>query len=173
LTAEEFRDSILAVSDVLRRSERGGPSFRDFVIEKPQHSPHYQYHLHDFDDASAYRRTIYRFVVRSQPQPMLTALDCADPSISVPKRDESTTSLQALTQWNHRLVEAMCRRFAARMTREAPSDAGGRVTWACRVTLGRSPDQRERRLLRVLLEEHGAPTLARVLINTSAFTYVD
>ena len=173
LTAEEFRDSILAVSGVLRRSERGGPSFRDFVIEKPQHSPHYQYHLHDPDDASAYRRTIYRFVVRSQPQPMLTALDCADPSISVPKRDESTTSLQALTQWNHRLVEATCRRFAARMNREAPSDTCGRVAWACRVALGRGPDQRERRVLRGLLEEHGEATLARVLMNTSAFTYVD
>ena len=28
-----------------------------------------------------YRRSVYRFIVRSQPQPFMTALDCADPSM--------------------------------------------------------------------------------------------
>src|SRR5690606_35037552 len=87
MSAEEFRDSVLEVSGKLDRKV-GGEPFQDFVIEKPQHSPHYQYHLHDPHDPASHRRTIYRFVVRSQPQPMLTTLDCADPSMSVPERDE-------------------------------------------------------------------------------------
>ena len=115
LTAEEFRDTVFAVSSALRVDQRGGTSFKDFVVEHPQHSPHYEYHLHDPDDPASHRRTIYRFVVRSQPHPMLTTLDCADPSISIARRDESTTALQALAQWNNRLVVAMSKRFAARL----------------------------------------------------------
>lgn len=170
LTAEEFRDSILATAGVLRLEDRGGPSFQDFVIEKPQHSPHYEYHLHDPNDAKAFRRTIYRFVVRSQPQPMLTTLDCADPSISTPQRDESTTALQALTQWNHRLVEAMSGHLRNRLAGLSRPEAVG---MACRLVWGREPDEAERQVLEPLLREHGPATLARVLFNSSAFTYVD
>jgi hypothetical protein len=172
LTAEEFRDSIMAVSGVLQVEARGGPSFRDFIVEKPEHSPHYQYHLHDPHDPVTHRRSIYRFVVRSQPQPMLTALDCADPSISVPMRDESTTALQALTQWNNRLVEAMSQRFAERLQREA-NGFEKQIELGCQLALGRNPTASEQRVLRQLLLDHGTETLARVLLNTSAFTYVE
>lgn len=173
LTAEEFRDSLLAVSGALRLQPRGGRSFRDFVIEKPQHSPHYQYHLHDPGDPASHRRTIYRFVVRSQPQPMLTSLDCADPSISVPRRTESTTALQALTQWNNRLVEAMSTLFAARLEREAPASTERRLQRACELALGRPPDSHEKPVLMKILGSEGEATLARVLVNMSAFTYVE
>lgn len=172
LTAEEFRDSLLMVSGVIDR-EMGGPSFQDFVIEKPQHSPHYQYHLHDPDDPESHRRSIYRFVVRSQPQPMLTTLDCADPSISVPERDESTTALQALTQWNHRFVEAMASQFADRLRVDAPKSAAGKVEFACLLALGREPSVKERDILTNHLEEHGESSFARVLFNMNAFVYVD
>jgi len=172
LTAEEFRDSIMTVSGVLQVDLRGGPSFRDFIVEKPEHSPHYQYHLHDPHDPATHRRSIYRFVVRSQPQPMLTALDCADPSISVPMRDESTTALQALTQWNNRLVEAMSQRFAERLEREA-TGIENQVELGCQLVLGRPPTASEQQVLHELLTTHGAQTLARVLLNMSAFTYVE
>ncbi len=39
LTAEEFRDSVLSVSGTLNRAA-GGKPFQDFIIEKPEHSPH-------------------------------------------------------------------------------------------------------------------------------------
>jgi hypothetical protein len=172
LTAEEFRDAVLAVSGALRVEGRGGPSFQDFVIEKPQHSPHYQYHLHDPADAASHRRSIYRFVVRSQPQPFLTALDCADPSLSVAARDESTTALQALVQWNNRLVEVMSRRLAERLDREARSPEE-RVNLACELALARPPLEEERRSLLAHLQQHGPASLARVIFNMNAFVYVD
>ena len=52
LEAEAVRDSILAVAGKLDLT-MGGQSFRDFVVEKPEHSPHYQYHLHDPEDPKA------------------------------------------------------------------------------------------------------------------------
>ncbi len=168
LSAEEFRDSLLSTAGVLRLEPRGGPSFQDFVIEKPQHSPHYQYHLHDPNDAAGHRRSIYRFIVRSQPQPFLTSLDCADPSQSVPRRDESTTALQALAQWNNRLVEAMSVQFGERLAR-APDP----VAFAFQIALGRSPTADERAALTGHLQAHGPAALARVVFNLNAFVYLD
>jgi len=104
---------------------------------------------------------------------MLTTLDCADPSMSVPERDESTTALQALTQWNHRFVEAMSRRFAERIETEAPESLEEKVTFACRLALGREPMPEERDILTEQLREHGEPNFARLLFNLNAFVYVD
>jgi len=179
LSAEEFRDSLLAVSGALDQAsmggmgKMGGPGFRDFVLERPQHSPTYRYDLHDPDDPAGHRRSVYRFVVRSQPQPMLTTLDCADPSMSVPARDESTTALQALTQWNHPFVEAMSRRFAQRLGAESADDPAALVERACRLALGRAPEEEEAAILQEHLESHGPESLARVVFNLNAFLYVD
>lgn len=168
LTAEEYRDSVLAAAGALRVEERGGPSFMDFVIEKPQHSPHYEYHLHDPREAKSHRRTIYRLVVRSQPQPFLTSLDCADPSQSVPQRDESTTALQALTQWNNRLVEAMAARWGEQL-----KGSGDAVGQAFQAAVGHEPSTEERRVLTEHAKAHGPAALARVMFNLNAFVYLD
>jgi hypothetical protein len=168
LTAEEYRDSVLAAAAVLKLDDQGGPSFQDFVIEKPQHSPHYQYHLHDPLDPKGHRRSVYRFIVRSQPQPFLTSLDCADPSQSVPQRDESTTALQALTQWNNRLVEAMSEKVAERFQNEPDP-----VKVAYQQVLARLPSAQEETVLTQYLNAHGPASLARVLFNLNAFVYVD
>ena len=177
LTAEEYRDSVLWISGSLRAKDRGGPSFKDFVVEHPQHSPHYEYHLHDPSDPKTHRRTIYRFVVRSQPQPMLTTLDCADPSISVARRDESTTALQALVQWNNRSIETMSVNFAKRL-RESPSSAAQQPTAAlidsgCWLAWGRKPHPMERQTLSELISATNIETFCRVLFNSSALMYVE
>lgn len=168
LTAEEYRDSVLAAAAVLKLDDQGGPSFQDFIIEKPQHSPHYQYHLHDPLDPKGHRRSVYRFIVRSQPQPFLTSLDCADPSQSVPQRDESTTALQALTQWNNRLVEAMSEKVAERFQSEPDP-----VKVAFQQVLARLPSAQEQAVLTRYLQAHGPAALARVLFNLNAFVYID
>ena len=66
-----------------------GPAFQDFVVEHPEHSPHYEYDLQPPDDPKIDRRAIYRFLARSKPQPFMTVLDCADPSMQVEKRIET------------------------------------------------------------------------------------
>ncbi len=114
LDAESIRDSVLLAAGRLRR-QMYGPSFQAFVIEKPEHSPHYEYDKSDPDDPRTHRRTVYRFLVRSQPDPFLQTLDCADPSQIVDKRDESITALQALALLNNRFLVRMAEHMAQRI----------------------------------------------------------
>ena len=114
LEAEAVRDSILLVAGDLD-FKMGGPSFKDFVVTHPENSPHYEYQLNDPENPAIYRRSIYRFLVRSQQQPWMAALDCADPSLLVDKRNQTITPLQALAQLNNQLMVVMAKHFAARL----------------------------------------------------------
>jgi hypothetical protein len=171
LEAEAVRDSILSASGKLDRT-MGGPSFQDFVIEKPEHSPHYQYHLHDPDDPRSHRRAVYRFVVRSKSQPFMAALDCADPSLAVDKRNETITPQQALALLNNRLSVAMAKHFAVRVQKLA-DDFPGRMTAAYRIALGRDPTVGERDVLVAYAKEHGMANACRVILNLNEFVFVD
>jgi Protein of unknown function (DUF1549)/Protein of unknown function (DUF1553)/Planctomycete cytochrome C/F5/8 type C domain len=171
LEAEAIRDSVLMVAGRLDRSA-GGPGFRDFAVEHPEHSPHYEYKLFNPDDPSAYRRSVYRFIVRSQPQPFLTALDCADPSASVDKRNESTTALQALALLNDRLMVAMAGHFAGRLEREA-GDLPTRIDRAFLLALARRPTPLEREALFAHASKFGLPNACRVIFNLNEFVFVD
>lgn len=167
LEAEAIRDTVLLVAGKMNL-ERGGPSFRDFVIEKPQHSPHYRYDKADPDDPATHRRSIYRFLVRSQPQPLMDALDCADPSLLVAKRNETTTSLQALAMMNNRFLLRMAEHTAAALAQER-DPVGTLVTRA----LGRPVTADERTLLEQLARDHGLAALVRATFNLNEFSYVD
>jgi mono/diheme cytochrome c family protein len=171
LEAEAVRDSLLAVAGKLDLA-MSGPSFQDFVIEKPEHSPHYQYHLHDPDDPKAHRRAIYRFVVRSKQQPFMAALDCADPSLAVEKRNETVTPQQALALLNNRLAVAMARHFADRVEKLGRND-GDRVAAAVRLALARDPTPTEREALTAYVKEHGLANACRVILNLNEFVFVD
>ena len=172
LEAESLRDAVLAVAGKLDLT-MGGPSFRDFVIEKPEHSPHYQYHLADVEDPRLHRRAIYRFLVRSQPQPLMAALDCADPSMSVDRRNETNNSLQALALFNNRLLVAMAAHFANRVTRDAGADPETAVGRAVELALGRPASESERHLLADLARTHGLQQACRAIFNLNEFVFVD
>ena len=162
LRAEEVRDSVLQVAGALNPT-MGGPSFRDFKF-KDDHTPKYWYHLHDPNDPKTHRRTIYRFIARSQTQPFLTTLDCADPSQMVPKRDETTTALQALALMNNPFMTAMSEKFAARAKN---------IDEAIWLALGRAPAKPERQALNNYAKKHGMSATARLLFNLNEFAYVD
>lgn len=171
LEAEAVRDSVLAVAGKLDRT-MDGPSFRDFVLERPEHSPHYEYQLHDPEDPKSQRRSIYRFLVRSQPQPFMRVLDCADPSMSVDRRNETLNALQALALMNNQLTVAMAKHFAARMEREAGSTEA-RIERAFRVALGRAPSANEQATLVAFAGQHGLVNACRVILNLNEFAFVD
>jgi len=152
----------------------GGPSFQDFVITHPEHSPHYEYALHDPDDAKTHRRSIYRFIVRSQQQPFMTALDCADPSMRVDKRNESLSPLQALAMMNNGLMVSMARHFAARVERDTP-EAGldARIRRAFLLALARLPGEDETMALARYARENGLENACRVVLNLNEFSFID
>jgi len=171
LEAEAIRDSFLSVAGKLDRGLYG-PGFQDFVIDKPEHSPHYEYHLHDPEDPKTHRRSVYRFIVRSQLQPFMATLDCADPSLMVDKRNQTISPLQALALLNNKLCVAMAGHFAARVEKLA-NDLPGQVTAAYRLALGRSPEKVELDDLVSYARRHGLANACRVIMNLNEFVFVD
>lgn len=172
LDAESVRDATLAVSGTLDLT-MGGPGWQDFVIERPEHSPHYKYDKADPADVKTWRRSIYRFIVRSQMQPFMTTLDCADPSIRVDKRNESVSPAQALTLLNNGFMVTQAAQFAARVEKEAGPSPQAQVEHAFRLAFGHAPGREQMTRLTVFTKERGLPNLCRLILNLNEFVFVD
>jgi hypothetical protein len=171
LSAEEIRDSILAISGSLDPS-MGGPGFYLFKLEKTEHSPHFEYHKFDPSDPASHRRSIYRFIARSQPDPYMTTLDCADSSQSTPKRVETLTALQALSLLNNRFSLQMAQRFADRLQAER-DDLPSQLDRAFWLLVQREPTDDERTRLAEYAGQHGLANACRLLFNLSEFVFLD
>jgi mono/diheme cytochrome c family protein len=172
LEAEAVHDAVLAASGKLDL-KAGGPGWRDFVIEHPEHSPHYKYDLADPNDPATWRRSIYRFIVRSQTQPFMTVLDCADPSMRVDKRNESVSPAQALALLNNGFMVVQATHFAARVKADAGDDVGAQIDRAFRLATGRAPRAEEKEKLTAFALHHGMANACRVILNLNEFTFVD
>ncbi|MEQ1905068.1 MAG: DUF1553 domain-containing protein [Pirellulaceae bacterium] len=172
LEAEAVRDAVLSVSGTLDL-KMGGPGWQDFVIEHPEHSPHYEYELANPEDRSHWRRSVYRFIVRSQTQPFMTVLDCADPSMRVDRRNQSISALQALALLNNGLMLVQAKEFAGRVSREAGEDLSAQVVRAYQLAFGREPDDAEREALVALGKTHGLENVCRTLFNLNEFVWID
>jgi hypothetical protein len=170
LDAETIRDGVLAVAGRLDL-KMGGPGFRAFGF-KDDHSPHYSYGEYDPDDVSTQRRSVYRFVVRSAPDPFMETLDCADPSQIVAKRNETLTPLQALALLNNRFMLRMSEHFAARVEKMA-GDVEARVEAACRLAYGRGATEVERRTVGEVAKRYGMASACRLILNSNEFVFVD
>ncbi len=170
LEAEAIRDSALLAAGKLDL-KMYGPAFQDFVVEHPEHSPHYEYHLFDPNDPSAYRRSVYRFLARSKPQPFMTVLDCADPSMQVDQRIETLSPLQALALFNNGFMLAMSKHLATRV--EKAGDLAAQVNAAFRFTLGREPSKAESEALTAHSKQHSLANTCRVMLNLNEFVFVD
>lgn len=171
LDAEEIRDSILLLSGQMQWT-MGGPGYFLFALEKPEHSPHFEYHKFNPADETSHRRSIYRFRVRSQPNPWMSNLDCADSSQSTPRRNQTETSLQALSLWNNRFNLHAAQEMAERLEEQNP-DVNEQIELAFGMTLQRSPTDEEAREFREFCEAHGLANTCRCLLNLSEFVYLD
>jgi mono/diheme cytochrome c family protein len=171
LDAESIRDSVLAVSGKLR-PQMYGPGY-DLFRFKDDHSP-----IYDHLDVSrsthpdTWRRTAYRFVVRSVPNPFLETLDCADPNINVPVRNTTVTALQALALLNNPFMLQQAEFFAERV-RKMESESAKQVDAAYRLAFGRLPTPTERADLVRYAERHGLANACRLLFNANEFMFVD
>lgn len=172
LDAEAVHDATLAVSGTLDLA-MGGPGWQDFVIEHPEHSPHYHYDKADPTDVKTWRRSIYRFIVRSQMQPFMTALDCADPSQRVDKRNESVSPAQALTMLNNGFMVTQAAQFAKRVKKEAGPAVPAQVERAWRLAFGHAPSAGDTIKLSAFAKERGLANLCRLILNLNEFVFVD
>src|SRR5262249_41171008 len=110
--------------------------------------------------------------VRSQTQPWMTALDCADPSMRVDKRNESLSPLQALALLNNGFLVTQARHFADRLQRESPNLARQieRANW---LAFGRAPTAAERKKYIAFARAYGLSNLCRALLNLNEFAFTD
>ena len=169
IEAEAIRDSVLAVSGKLNL-QRGGPGFEDFKYQEA-YAPIYTYVT--ADKPSLWRRSIYRYIVRTTPDRFLTTLDCPDPANLTPKRMTTTTPLQSLALYNNDFMLRQSRYFAQRLEREAGKEPSSQVRRAFELAFGRPVTKKELELSLVVIREHGLFTFCRSLFNTNEFVYVD
>ena len=170
LDAETLRDSVLAVSGKLNE-EQGGPGFRDFRYTEA-YAPIYDYITPDKPEL--WRRSIYRFVVRTTPHPLMTTLDCPDPANLTPVRPQTTTALQALALSNNGFMLQQARYMASRIeseTKDKPAEV--KVHRAFELAFQRPPTDGEFRAAKSLVDEEGLFALCRAMMNANEFVYVD
>ena len=148
-----------------------GPGYDLFGFEE-DHSPRYKYEEHNPDTPDSLRRTVYRFIVRSVPDPFMESLDCADPSRNVPVRNTTITALQALALLNNKFMVRQAEHFAARIEKSS-NDLPSQIETAYRLALGRDPTVEESKLLTEYAKQHGLANLCRLIFNTNEFLFVD
>ncbi|HZT78874.1 MAG TPA: DUF1553 domain-containing protein, partial [Gemmataceae bacterium] len=169
LEAEAIRDSILAASGKLDR-RMGGPGYN--LWEKNTNyvtvfRPKAELGPEEF------RRMVYQFKPRTQQDPTFGVFDCPDAALARPRRESSTTVLQALNLLNGRLIVQQADYFAERLRREAGDDPERQVELAFRLAFGRPPTGRERSAAAALVRQHGTAALCRAVYNANEFVYVD
>ena len=168
LEAEALRDSILAVSGKLDL-RMGGPGFRLYRYSVDIAAIYHP--LEEFDE-STLRRAIYHQSVRAVRPGLLGPFDCPDSAFSAPRREVSTTPLQALALLNGRFSVQQAEFMAQRIAAEVGSHPGAQVDRAFGLAFGRKPEPPEREAAIELIEGEGLAAFCRAVINTNEFIFV-
>jgi hypothetical protein len=173
LTAEEVRDSMLAVAGRLNR-KAGGPSVVvpvDDDLLNQLYTP--SQWVVTRDPAEHDRRSVYLLAKRNLRLPFLGAFDQPDAATSCPRRESSTHALQALEMLNGSFANDLAKAFADRLRREAGTDPSAQVELAYRLSASRPPTSRERELGIEFLRTQPLSEFALAVFNLNAFLYVD
>jgi hypothetical protein len=165
-----IRDSILKVAGQLN-TVMGGPGFRDFKMYR--HKGSWVYDPIDPEGSEFNRRSIYRTWARGNVHPLLSPLDCPDPSTTTPTRSITTTPLGALSLMNTSFVLRMSDRFAERLQLEAGDDVKAQITIGFRLAYGRDPRAVEIGPCHDFIAENSLAAFCRVLFNANEFLYVN
>ena len=172
LDAEQVRDAILRVSDCLDL-RMGGPGDMQFDIQPGIHvTPKVDYTKFDVASPTARRRSVYRFLFRTLPDPFMDALDCPAGDQLTPSRNAGVTVQQTLAMWNNAFVAHYGERFAARIESLAKTTED-RVTLACELALNRPPSLEEIADLEAYAEKHGLANLCRLILNSNEFMFIN
>ena len=151
----------------------GGPPDRQFLASKGIHvTPTLDYDGFNVDSAAARRRSVYRFVFRTVPDPLMEALDCPDASQFTPKRTSSVTSLQALAMLNNRFIVRYCEHIANRFENQF-DDPKSRIQHLFEWAYGRPPTEIELDAVNKYVEKHGLANTCRIVVNSNEFMFVN
>ncbi len=183
LSAEEVRDSMLAVSGQLN-PKMAGPSIYPPIPKEVlagQSVPGQGWHTSGPEEAA--RRSVYVHIKRSLLVPILSHHDQADTDSSCPVRHTTTVPTQALGMLNGEFTNEQATAMAGRLRREAPAGLEAQVRRAIRLTSGREPSAHEVRkdldFIRDLRsnanlgEEDALRYYCLMMLNTNEFIYLD
>lgn len=183
LTAEEIRDSLLALSGTLNLKMYGPGVYPAIPPEvmAGQSMPGKGWGRSPPEEQA--RRSIYIHVKRSLLVPILESFDLAETDRSSPVRFSTTQPTQALAMLNSRFLNEQAALFADRLRREAGEDLYAQVRLALRLATSRDPGEAEVRrgieLIETLASRDGlGPEAARrafalVVLNLNEFLYLD
>jgi hypothetical protein len=160
LSAEEIRDSVLAVSGNLNRKAMYGPSIYPLIppeVLQGQSQPGKGWGKSSPEERA--RRSIYIHIKRSLQLPILESFDVADLDSSCPVRFSTTQPTQALGMLNGEFLNTQAGIFAEFLKQQAGDDVHAQVELALKRTLQRAPNEAEIRrgidLIGKMRTEHG------------------
>ena len=165
LSAEELRDTMLAVSGQLDR-RMGGPGFRLYKFTQNNVCTYFPL---DEPGPATYRRAVYHQNARASVVDVLSDFDFPDIAFSAPRRVNTTTPLQALTLLNHRFTLDLARALAGRWH----GDAAAQVRQAYTDVFQREPTAAELAAAMPLFATYGPVALGRALLNANELLYVE
>jgi hypothetical protein len=169
LDAESLRDAVLAVSGKLDL-KMFGPGYRDFDY-KEEYAPVYTYIA--ADQPELWRRSVYRFVVRTSPDPFLTTMDCPNAANLSPTRNVTTTALQSLALLNNEFMLKQASYFTSRLSALPDSTTAMHATAAFQSAFGRKPSIEELNASIAFIDSNSLTEFCRVLLNSNEFVYID
>ena len=183
LDAESIRDAILAISDRIDL-RMGGPSDRQFDLQPGIHvTPRVDYSKFDPGTEAGRRRSIYRFLFRTLPDPLMESLDCPSGDQIVPARTNGVTVQQALSLWNDKFICEHCAYIAVRIDQEIAREnensnevaplPQAQVNRAFRLIFCRPPTSNETLDAIAYTNRHGLANLCRLLLNSNEFLFVN
>lgn len=183
LTAEEVRDSILAVTGKLNLKMGGPGIFPKIpdVIMAGQSRPGEGWGKSSPEETS--RRSVYIHVKRSLVVPLISAFDGPDTDFSCPARFTTTQSTQALLMINSEMMQEEARALAARLRREHPDNPPAQVERALNLALSRRPTpaeiERSVSFIKTMRAEHrldrdaALSQFALLVLNLNELMYLD
>lgn len=172
LDAEEIRDTVLQLSGKLDLTMYG-PPVKQFKYEDPDPNltPHADYSAFNVDDPGNFRRSIYRFVFRTVPDPLMDTLDCADAAQLTPVRNVSMTALQALSMWNNAFILRQTEHLAERLKKAG--DTRAQIKLLYQLALNREATRAELNELTAFADKEGLASACRVILNSNEFIFVN
>jgi hypothetical protein len=189
LEGEAIRDSILAVAGTLNTA-MGGPGIKPRIpAELLVASQRNKWPIVKQEGPQHWRRSVYVYVKRQLPMPLLELFDSPDTSQTCAARQQSTVPTQALVLMNDQFVQDQAGYFAERVARLA-ADADEPAALALQLALGTSPSAARVAEAKLFLNEQQAAhrqagldatkaqrqaltDLCHVLLNCNEFVFVD
>ncbi|MEQ1903827.1 MAG: DUF1553 domain-containing protein [Pirellulaceae bacterium] len=168
LEGELIRDRILASSKQLDL-KMGGPGFLLFV---PNDNYARNWIAKDDFGPADFRRMIYATKLRMEHDAIFGSFDIPDAGQVCPSRSQSTTPIQSMNLFNSEFVWQQASQLADSIVSQdvAIPEQIGHVF---RRVLLRDPDADEATAAQSLVDQHGLASLARALLNTNEFLFIE